>query len=136
MAGLQRPDQPVQEPPPPRSRLLEQPVHLRRQPNRGRHLGDLRLVARRRAADPEHPPVHGPSGGVPVATSRRQPIPLEMPDHAPRMRPVRAPPRQTPPIRAPRSPRPGTSSDTASSRLVLPDPFGPVITETAPPAAR
>ena len=32
-------------------------------------------------------------------------------------------------VRAPRRPRPGCNSDTASSRLVLPEPFGPVTTD-------
>ena len=41
MAGLQRPDQPVEEAAPAGGRLLEQPVHLRRQPDGGDPGSDL-----------------------------------------------------------------------------------------------
>ena len=71
----------------------------------------------------------GPSGGVPVpisiapaAVSNRAATP---------QRPVAASSRRAKSaFRAPRSPRPGESSEIASSRLVLPDPFGPNNTFT------
>ena len=57
MPRLQRPDQPIEKPPPPRQPLLKQPVHLRRQPHRRDQPCDIRLTARRRPVHPEHPPV-------------------------------------------------------------------------------
>ena len=46
----------------PDSALLEQPVHLRREPHRGDAGGDLRLAARRGAVETEHAPVGGTVG--------------------------------------------------------------------------
>ena len=48
VARLQRPDQPIEEAPAAGRAFLEQPVHLRRQPDRGDAGGDLGLAARRR----------------------------------------------------------------------------------------
>ncbi len=59
MAGLQRPDQPVEEAPAAGRALLEQPIHLRRQPDRGDTGGDLRLAARRGAVQAEHAAMSG-----------------------------------------------------------------------------
>ena len=57
MAGLQRPDQTVEETTAAGQPVLEQPVHLRREPDRGDVGGDLGLAARRGAVQTEHPPV-------------------------------------------------------------------------------
>ncbi len=51
MAGFQRPDQAVEEAAAAGRALLEQPVHLRGQPDRGDAAADLRLAARRGAVE-------------------------------------------------------------------------------------
>ncbi len=56
-AGLQRADQPVQEAAAAGGAFLEQPVHLRGEPDRGNPGGDLRLAARRGAVQAEHAPL-------------------------------------------------------------------------------
>ena len=79
-----------------------------------------------------------PSGGVPVPMSHGSPCavanrPATRPAAGGRRRRARSA------IRAPRRPRPGTSSETASSRLVLPLPFGPNSTamrRARPPGQR
>ncbi len=121
---FQRIHQPVEEAAAAGGPFLEQPVHLRRQPHRGdarRHLG---LAARRRAVEAEDAPV-GRSlrrrAGADVDLARGRGEPSRHGQAAARPRPRRA--RSA--MRAPRSPRPGTSREIASSRLVLPLPFGP-----------
>ena len=54
MAGFQRPHQPVEKAAPAGRALLEQAVHLRREPDRCHMGGDLRLAARRGAVEAEH----------------------------------------------------------------------------------
>ena len=58
MGGVQRPDQPVEEPPPPAWALAEQPVHLRRDPGDRDMRGELRL-ARAGAIQPHHAALAG-----------------------------------------------------------------------------
>ena len=73
------------------------------------------------------PFVVGPSGGDPVPMSTGSAAPAKRPATA--QVPVAPSPRRaSSAMRAPRMPRPGTRSEIASSRLVLPLPFGPVST--------
>ena len=74
----------------------------------------------------------GPSGAVPVPRSVSAPARSTRPA-TPQLPGASGACRANSAMRAPRRPRPGCSSDTASSRLVLPDPFGPVITEMRDP---
>ena len=64
VAGLQRPDQPIEEAPAAGRAFLEQAVHLRRQPDRRDAGGDLRLAARRGAVEAEYAAVCGPAVGL------------------------------------------------------------------------
>ena len=69
----------------------------------------------------------GPSGGEPVPISRSTPSCVKRP-FTPQRPGAPGPRRASSPRRAPRNPRPGASRETASSRLVLPEPLGPVMT--------
>ena len=127
MAGPQREHQPVEEAPAARRRLGEQPVHGRRQPQHRKPFRQ-RIGRGRRAVDPDLPALGrvGERAGADLDARRAAPRPRSRP----------APPRRAISARlAPRRPRPGESSDTASSTLVLPAPFSPVrMTKPGPGA--
>ena len=110
----------------PDSALLEQPVHLRGQPDRGDACGHLRLAARRRRRP------GGRRGDPAGAVRRRAGADVESRPSGVANRPATAQrraargPRRPGRRCAPRAGRgPGPSSEIASSRLVLPLPFGP-----------
>ena len=63
MVWLQRPDQAVEEPAAARQPFLKQAIHLRREPDGGGPGADFRLIAGRRAVQPEHAPFDGPFWG-------------------------------------------------------------------------
>jgi hypothetical protein len=77
MGRLQRIDQPIQKPPPPGGRLLEQPIHLWREPDNRHQRRHLGLAARRRPVDPKRPPLAprrvAPGADLESALRREQP---------------------------------------------------------------
>ncbi len=81
VARLQRPDQAIEEAAAAGQAFLEQPVHLRRQPDGGDQTGDVGLTARGGAIQAEHAAVGvglgaGADGGLALlryATERRRP---------------------------------------------------------------
>ena len=91
VAGLQRPDEAVEEPAPAGEAFLEQPVHLRREPYGGDMVGDLRLAARGRTVQAEYPSVRravrlGACPDVGLPARRRKP-----PCHSPATGPAKPP---------------------------------------------
>ena len=118
--------QPIEEAPPLAGAVQEQPVHRRGQPDHGHDFGQRRLAQRRRCRRSARSGARARRrwarpvriSTAPPGASRRA-----MTDQGP------APPlRSISPRRARRRPRPGARNEIASSRLVLPAPFGPVST--------
>jgi hypothetical protein len=126
---IDRQHEPVQEPPPGRGGLSEQPVHHRCEPDHAQDLGELVLAAQ-----------HRPSR----LTCRRSPSPPATGEVARSVGPsrasTRASTRQGPPSvrsnsakRARRKPRPGASSETCLEQVRL---AGPVLADENDRAAR
>lgn len=127
VAGFQRQHQPVQKPAATACPVLKQAVHLRCQPDGGKIFAHRIAVALglsiHAKCTPFRPQRIGPVAIWTVrASSPHCAITSAATPHSV------APCRGSSSMRAPRRPRPGTSSETASSRLVLPLPFGPVMT--------
>ncbi len=124
---LEREHQPVEEAAALAGRAGEQPVHRRGHPQHGQPFAE-RVDRGRRAVDPHLAPL-GRARRACRCRCRSSPT---------RAATAKAP---SPPCRAmsvsaaPRRPRPGASSDTASSTLVLPAPFSP-LSRTKPGPAR
>ena len=91
---------------------------------------------RLRAGSPSSRNTRRPLPAACPAPSEAMPVPISKPSSPWASRAataqLRLPWRGRSASRAPLSPRPGTSSDSASSRLVLPLPFGPVSTLIRP----
>ncbi len=127
-------DQPVEKAAPRRRRLGEQPVHLRRQPDDAEMLGQGGLRARRAAVDLHDAALAGVARGVAAGADlrgaartryRRRDRPGARRQRGrPRRRHAAVDLAQAGAAQA----AAGARNDTASSRLVLPAPLGPVST--------
>jgi hypothetical protein len=127
MGGFQRPGKAVEEATPARGALLEQPVHLRGEPDGGDAIGEVGLGTDRVAVEAEDAAVGCRLGVGPRCRCRRRRVASRSGPPRPRGASPPSPRRPSSLIRAPRSPRPGPSNEIASSRLVFPAPFSPAM---------
>ena len=125
--------QPIEQPPPAARAFDKQPVHLRRQPQHAEPLAERRLAARRLAVDAHHPALarRRRRGRCRSATGPRRVATVAATAQPGLRRRSTVARRSISLSRALRRPRPGDRNDIASSRLVLPAPFGPVSTTGA-----
>ena len=137
MRRIEAEHEPIEEPASPARTFEKEPIHQRRQPQRRRVARRAPLgcaPARRRCCTTRRSLARSyrdRSRPEACRAASRRPRQWPTPDPEPR---VREPGRRSISVSlAPRNPRPGARNDSASNRLVLPAPFGPVSTTGSVP---